>query len=121
MAKLSDPGHKTKRQGAVYEGREVYVSNVDWGASEDDLKEIFGKYGAVERVRIPRAKDGKSKGMAFVVFGAKVSSPKLLFPFAITTLTFLQEDAHSSLDLDKTKLMSRLLHVEMSSTNPRKQ
>ena len=79
MAKLSDPNHKGKRQGAIYEGREVYVSNVDWAAGEDELRAVFEKYGAVERVRIPRNKDGKSKGMAFVVFGDKVSR-RLLLP-----------------------------------------
>ena len=78
VAKLSDPHRKDKRKGAIYEGREVYVSNVDWAASEDDVKEVFEKYGPVEKVRVPRGKEGKSKGMAFVVFEAKVSLPRVL-------------------------------------------
>ena len=82
MAKLSDPDHKAKRsdQGAtakravtVRAGREVYVSNVDWSADEQDVQEVFAKYGEVERVRIPKNPHGKSKGMAFVVFKQKVS------------------------------------------------
>ena len=73
VVKLSDPARKGKRHGAIYEGREVYVSNVDWNAQEKDVQEVFEKYGRVERVRIPRSKEGKSKGMAFVAFEDKVS------------------------------------------------
>lgn len=72
VAKLSDPERKQNRTGALYEGREVYVSNVDWSATEEELGDIFSKYGTVERVRIPKNVAGKSKGMAFVVFSSKV-------------------------------------------------
>ena len=72
VAKMSDPNLKDKRHGAMYEGREVYASNVDWGATDEDLKEVFSKYGSVERVRIPKNLSGKSKGMAFVIFSSKV-------------------------------------------------
>lgn len=71
VAKISDPGHKAKRQGALYEGREVYVANVDWGAKERDLLEVFSKYGKIEHVRVLKSVAGKSKGTAFVVFSTK--------------------------------------------------
>lgn len=58
----------------MYEGREVHVSNVDWKASEGDLKELFSKYGAVELVRIPRKVDGGSKGFGYVVFSSQVGT-----------------------------------------------
>lgn len=73
LAKLSDPAHKKARKGAVHEGREVYLANLDWSATEDEVKNIFSKYGTVEKVRIPRKLDGQSKGMGFVVFSSKVS------------------------------------------------
>lgn len=72
VVKKSDPGHKEGRKGPIYEGRELYVSNVDWSATEEEVSEIFRKYGTVERVRIPRNVGGKSKGTAFVVFATKV-------------------------------------------------
>ena len=59
----------------MHEGRELYVANVDWSATEDEIKEMFSKYGTVEKVRIPRNLEGKSKGTAFVVFSNKVSHP----------------------------------------------
>lgn len=73
VAKISDPGRKQERHGPMYEEREVHVSNVDWKASEDDVKEVFLKYGTVESVRIPRKVDGGSKGFGYVVFSSKVS------------------------------------------------
>ena len=72
VVKVSDPGHKQNRSGALHEGRELYVSNVDWSATEDEINQIFSKYGKVERVRIPTNVAGKSKGIAFVVFSTKV-------------------------------------------------
>lgn len=72
VAKISDPAHKQDRTGALYDGREVYVSNVDWSATVEEMRQIFSKYGTVERVRIPTNLAGKSKGIAFVVFASKV-------------------------------------------------
>ena len=54
------------------EGREIHVSNLDWKASEEDLKGFFSKFGKVEVARIPRKADGGSKGFGYVVFPSKV-------------------------------------------------
>jgi squamous cell carcinoma antigen recognized by T-cells 3 len=73
IAKISDPSAKKPREGASYEGREVFVGNVAWKASPEELTKLFSKYGTVENVRMPRKVDGKSKGVAWIVFSAKVS------------------------------------------------
>ncbi|MCJ1381882.1 Splicing factor [Xylographa soralifera] len=99
--KLSDPGHRKVRSGPMYEGREVHVMNVDWSVTEEELSEVFSKYGNVEKVRIPRNMAGKSKGFAFVVFSN-------------------QDDAVAALDLNLTKFKTRLLHVSMSTSDPAK-
>ena len=72
VAKVSDPSRKQSRSGALYEGREIYVSNVDWNATQDEMNQIFSKYGKIEKVRLPTSMAGKSKGIAFVVFSTKV-------------------------------------------------
>lgn len=71
LAKISNPGAQKAREGAIEEGREVYVANVDWHAKEDEIKELFSKFGDVETVRIPKNMKGQSKGVAFVVFKTK--------------------------------------------------
>lgn len=46
----------------------LYVGSLSWSANEDDLKQIFGRFGQVKNVSIPRRHDGLSKGFAFVEF-----------------------------------------------------
>jgi squamous cell carcinoma antigen recognized by T-cells 3 len=72
VAKISDPNHKQDRKGPLHEGREIFVANLDWSATEDELSQIFSKYGKVERARIPRKVNGASKGIGYVVFSSKV-------------------------------------------------
>lgn len=45
----------------------IYVGNLDFNVSEDDLNGIFGKYGKVTRTKIISDKrSGRSKGFGFV-------------------------------------------------------
>ncbi len=73
MAKISDPSHKQDRQGAIYEDRELFLANLDWNASQREIEKVFSKYGKVEKVRIPKKIDGRSRGIGYVVFSNKVS------------------------------------------------
>ena len=45
----------------------LYVGNINFNLSEDELKQVFERYGRVESVRIMRDnKTGRSRGYAFV-------------------------------------------------------
>ncbi|HPK05894.1 MAG TPA: RNA-binding protein [Bacteroidales bacterium] len=45
----------------------IYVGNVDFRATEDQLSELFARYGEVSSVKIITDKlSGRSKGFAFV-------------------------------------------------------
>ncbi|KAL2852209.1 hypothetical protein BJX68DRAFT_61914 [Aspergillus pseudodeflectus] len=96
VAKISDPTRKQDRHGPIYEGREIHVSNVDWKANEQDLKELFERFGTVELVRIPRKVDGGSKGFGYVVFSSK-------------------EEANAALALHEQEFRSRPLQVRLSA------
>lgn len=96
VAKYSDPANKKDREGAMAEGREIHITGIDSTISEDDLKDVFSKYGKVEKTRILKTLAGESKGAAFVSFEKK-------------------EEANASLELDKTKLKSKILTVELST------
>lgn len=72
VVKISDPARKQERHGPMYEGREIHVSNIDWKASENDIRELFARFGGVETVRLPRKVDGGSKGFGYVIFSTKV-------------------------------------------------
>lgn len=45
----------------------IYVGNLSYQATEDDLKEVFGEYGTVKRVVLPADREtGRLRGFAFV-------------------------------------------------------
>jgi RNA recognition motif-containing protein len=45
----------------------IYVGNLDYGVSEDDLKDAFSQFGEVSRVSIIKDQfSGQSKGFGFV-------------------------------------------------------
>jgi RNA recognition motif-containing protein len=94
-AKYSDPANKKGREGATAEGREIHITGLDFTVKDDELREIFGKYGKVVRVNVLKKANGDSKGAAFISFEKK-------------------ESATASLELDKTRLKSCILNVELS-------
>lgn len=46
--------------------KKLYVGNLLYETTEDDLKELFGQYGTVASSTVIRFQDGRSKGFAFV-------------------------------------------------------
>lgn len=69
--KYSDPARKKAREGATSEGREVKVANLPLDADEASIKEVFGKIGTVQTVRVLKNMAGRSKGTGFVVYETK--------------------------------------------------
>lgn len=49
--------------------KKLFVGNIAWSATEDDLMKLFSEYGAVEEAIIIKDKfSGRSKGFGFVTF-----------------------------------------------------
>ena len=47
--------------------KNIFVGNLDFGATEESLRQLFAEYGAVDRVSIVTDRDtGRSRGFAFV-------------------------------------------------------
>ncbi len=45
----------------------IYVGNLSFQATEDDLKEVFAEYGEVSRISLPTDREtGRKRGFAFV-------------------------------------------------------
>ncbi|MBF0207491.1 MAG: RNA-binding protein [Oligoflexia bacterium] len=45
----------------------IYVGNLAWSTTEEDLSELFSKFGAVENAKIVKDREtGRSKGFGFV-------------------------------------------------------
>jgi len=48
----------------------IYVGNLSYEVREDDLKEVFTKYGNVKSVQLPMDREtGRVRGFAFVEMG----------------------------------------------------
>ena len=45
----------------------IYVGNLSFQATEEDVREVFGEYGSVKRISLPMDREtGKKRGFAFV-------------------------------------------------------
>lgn len=50
---------------------DIYVGNLNWKATEDELKNLFGTYGEVTKANIVKDKmTRRSKGYGFVEFAS---------------------------------------------------
>ncbi|KAF3933184.1 Nucleolin [Dactylella cylindrospora] len=94
VSKLSDPDKKQERSGPVHEGREIFVRNIDFDAREEDLRELFSKYGTIENIRLAKKDKGFHSGFGFIDFETA-------------------DAAEASLELNGHKLKSRKLMVVM--------
>jgi len=49
----------------------IYVGNLSYEVTSEDLKEVFAEYGTVQRVHIPTDREtGRARGFAFVSLDA---------------------------------------------------
>ncbi|KAI5258677.1 hypothetical protein E4T42_00615 [Aureobasidium subglaciale] len=92
VALISDPGAKKERSGAVTEGRELHVANIDRNATETEIRELFQQHGTVEGIRMIKNVGQKFIGTAFVIFSKA-------------------EEADAAMVLNNKPLLTRLLRV----------
>ncbi|XVF68721.1 hypothetical protein PTKIN_Ptkin11bG0024300 [Pterospermum kingtungense] len=62
------------RASAIETGTKVYISNLDYGVSNDDIKELFSEVGDLKRYSIHYDKSGRSKGTAEVIFSRRTDA-----------------------------------------------
>ncbi|KAK2198358.1 bifunctional RNA-binding domain superfamily/Nucleotide-binding alpha-beta plait domain superfamily/RNA recognition motif domain [Babesia duncani] len=89
-------GSGTKRR-QLQATQKLVVKNLAFQATPNELKRLFGQYGNVKSVRIPKKIDGKHRGFAFVEYLTR------------------QESAHALEALSNTHLYGRRLVLEFSN------
>ncbi|KAH9387232.1 nucleolin [Nematocida major] len=81
--------------------RTIFIKGITFGCTEESLKELFGKYGNITEVRIPRSRDGPGgKGFGYVEFESKESCEK-------------------ARELDGTEHEGRIIVVDMAKSSQR--
>jgi cold-inducible RNA-binding protein len=66
--------------------KKIFVGNLDFGATEESLRALFDRYGAVTNVDLVKERDtGRSRGFAFVEMAESSEADK-----AITALNGTQ-------------------------------
>jgi len=79
----------------------IYVGNLPYEVTEEDLESTFGQFGGIESVAlIIDRQTGRSKGFGFITFNE-------------------QKSAQDSLALDGTDLKGRNLRVNIATEKPK--
>ncbi|CAJ2499993.1 Uu.00g028460.m01.CDS01 [Anthostomella pinea] len=86
------PATKDDVLDTIRKSSRLFVRNLPYSATEDDLRKVFREYGSLEEVHIPSAATKPNRGMGFVLF----TDP---------------EDAVKAYQSDRTTFQGRILHV----------
>lgn len=108
IVKISDPNSKINRSGATEEGREVFVSKLDfYKVNSFKLKQLFEKYGVVENVHLPLSAKNKEQGKKHDGYGFVVFKTS--------------EEAQESLKLNLVSFEGRAIEVSISKKKKEKE
>ncbi|GAA5870504.1 hypothetical protein JCM3774_003690 [Rhodotorula dairenensis] len=61
----------TTAAGGKESSTKLLVKNVPFEATRNDLRQLFGAYGQLKSVRLPRKMDNKTRGFAFLEFASR--------------------------------------------------
>ena len=57
----------------------IYIGNLSYDATQDDLKQVFAEYGTVQKAYIPTDRETKRpRGFAFVDMGSDAEEEKAI-------------------------------------------
>lgn len=60
-------------------GKKIYVGNMSFRATEDDLRELFSQFGEIESVKIiTEGQTGRPKGFGFVEMASDEAAEKAI-------------------------------------------
>ena len=88
-----DKKKEEKKKDLPVDEKRLYVLNLPFGVNEEEVRSIFHKYGTITEIKMPKDKEGKFKGFAYISYGNET------------------EALRAFSDLDNKIIMGRILHV----------
>ncbi|KAH9906531.1 hypothetical protein F4778DRAFT_655142 [Xylariomycetidae sp. FL2044] len=82
---------------SIRKTKRLFIRNLPYSATEDDLRSFFEQYGILEEVHVPTDKSKNNRGMGFVLF------------------TSSDDAARAFQNLDRSPFMGRILHILASA------
>lgn len=98
VVKISNPAARQPRAETKSDGRTVFVGQLPFKATTEDIEKVFSKYGKLEHIRLPpdSKNASRNRGIAFLTFAR-------------------QEEAEAALAMDGQEFMERKIVVHASS------
>ncbi|KAF9936257.1 hypothetical protein BGZ75_000517 [Mortierella antarctica] len=50
----------------AYATKKLFIGNIAWGTTDDEVKEFFSQYGQLQDIYLPKDHEGRTKGFAFI-------------------------------------------------------
>ena len=72
-AERTERGEGFNRSSNFEENKTVFIGNLDFGVTEDKIRDEFSDCGTIAKLRLPKHLDGNIKGMCFIEFESERS------------------------------------------------
>jgi len=99
-AKEQKKGSRKDMFGGIQEGNDLtaFIRGLPWAADEEKLQRDFSECGEIDKIKLPKNEEGKSRGMAFVKF-------------------LTQEGVDAAMKFDNTDYGGRTIYVTKAGEN----